>query len=243
MSYSLPPGYSLHSFPHTTPSKKSAPISGGGSAFLVHEAAIVLDCSCLTFKSFECSSITLRLASDILTVYNIYRPPDSSAYSSKQSVFIDEFGSLLSLAATIPNEFVLVGDFNIHVDTPSDTFSSNFLNLLSSVNLVQHVNFPTHIKNHTLDLCITPAESLLSPKVSRSALNITDHYLIIADLEIKPFVRPGGTARLRKLYGTKSSVGGGASGAHPAYTWKRGQIWGCAQRGVRKCLGTITAQL
>src|SRR6218665_573234 len=59
---------------------------------------------------------------------------------------------ILSLAATIPNEFVLVGDFNIHVDTPSDTFPSNFLNLLSSVNLVQHVNFPTHIKNHTLDL-------------------------------------------------------------------------------------------
>src|SRR6218665_3910090 len=101
---------------YSTPSKKSAPISGGGSAFLVHEPGIVLDCSCLTFKSFECSSITLRLASDILTVYNIYRPPDSSAYSSKQSVFIDEFGSLLSLAATIPNEFVLVGDYNIHVD-------------------------------------------------------------------------------------------------------------------------------
>src|SRR6218665_2324428 len=58
---------------------------------------------------------------------------------------------------------------------------------------------------------------------------------------------PGATARLRKLYGTKSSVGGGASGAHPAYTWKRGQIWGCAQRGVRQCagpcLGTVTAQL
>src|SRR6218665_1224025 len=58
---------------------------------------------------------------------------------------------------------------------------------------------------------------------------------------------PGGTARLRKLYGTKSSVGGGASGAHPAYTWKRGQIWGCAQIGVRQCagpcLGTVTAQL
>src|SRR6218665_4026916 len=97
MSYSLPPGYSLHSFPRTTPSKRNtAEISGGGSAFLVHEPAIVLYCSCLTFKSFECSSITLRLVSDILTVYNNYRPPDSSAYSTKQSVFIDEFGSLLS---------------------------------------------------------------------------------------------------------------------------------------------------
>src|SRR6218665_4035161 len=64
------------------------------------------------------------------------------------------------------------------------------LPLFSSFNLVQHVNFPTHIENHTLDLPITSTASLLSPKVSRSAFNITDHFLIMADLEIKPFVRP-----------------------------------------------------
>src|SRR6218665_3527882 len=190
ISYSKPPGYSLHSFPRITPSSKSPEISGGGSAFLVREPAIVLNSSRHTFKSFECSFITLQLASDTLTVFNIYRPPTSSNYSQKPSVFLDEFASLLSLAATTPNEFVLVGDFNVHVDTPSDTFPSSFLNLLSSVNLVQHVNFPTHIENHTLDLLITSTASLLSPKVSRSSLNITDHYLIIADLEIKPFVRP-----------------------------------------------------
>src|SRR6218665_1333899 len=80
--------------------------------------------------------------------------------------------------------------FNVHVDTPSDTLPSSFLNLLSSVNLVQHVNFPTHIENHTLDLLITSTASLLSPKASQSAFNITDHFLIMADLEIKPFVRP-----------------------------------------------------
>src|SRR6218665_406512 len=190
ISYSKPHGYSLHSFPRITPSSKSPEISGGGSAFLVLEPAIFLNSSRHTFKSFECSSITLQLASDILTVFNIYRPPTSSNYSQKPSVFLDEFVSLLSLAATTPNEFVLVGDFNFHVDTPSDTFASSFLNLLSSVNLVQHVNFPTHIENHTLDLLITSTASLLSPKVSRSAFNITDHFLIMADLEIKPFVQP-----------------------------------------------------
>src|SRR6218665_560756 len=58
-----------------------------------------------TFKSFECSFITLQLASDTLTVFNIYRPPTSSNYSQKPSVFLDEFASLLSLAATTPNEF------------------------------------------------------------------------------------------------------------------------------------------
>src|SRR6218665_599818 len=42
----------------------------------------------------------------------------------------------------------------------------------------------------TLDLLITSTASLLSPKVSRSPFNMTDHYLIMADLEIKPCVRP-----------------------------------------------------
>src|SRR6218665_3158406 len=116
ISYSKPPGYSLLSFPRITPSSKSAEISGGGSAFLVREPAIVLNSSRHTFKSFECFSITIQLASDILAVFNIYRPPTSSNYSQKPSVCLDKFGSLLYLAATTPNEFVLVGDFNVHVD-------------------------------------------------------------------------------------------------------------------------------
>src|SRR6218665_743705 len=178
ISYSKPPGYSLHSFPRITPSSKSPEISGGGSAFLVREPAIVLNSSRHTFKSFECSFITLQLASDILTVFNIYCSPTSSNYSQKPSVFLDEFGSLLSLAATTFNKFVLIGDFNGHVDTPYDTLPSSFLNLLSSVNQVQHVNFSAHTENHTLDLLITFTACLLSPKVSRSAFNITDHYLI-----------------------------------------------------------------
>src|SRR6218665_1103931 len=69
---------------------------------LVRELAIVLNSSRHTFKSFECSFITLQLASDTLTVFNIYRPPTSSNYSQKPSVFLDEFASLLSLAATTP---------------------------------------------------------------------------------------------------------------------------------------------
>ena len=186
----IPPGYSLQSFPRITASSKSSKISGGGTAFLVREPAVVLNSSRHTFSSFECSSTTLRLSSDLLTVFNIYRPPTSSNYSSKNSVFLDEFSSLLSVAATTPNEFLLTGDFNVHVDDPSNSHATDFLNLLSSVNLVQHVNFPTHIKNHTLDLVITANTSLLSPKLSHSILNITDHYLIIADLEIKPFARP-----------------------------------------------------
>jgi len=38
------------------------------------------------------------------------------------------------------------GDFNIHLDNPTDHLTSQFLSPLSSFNLTQHVNFPTHNK-------------------------------------------------------------------------------------------------
>src|ERR1700733_5174853 len=199
----IPPGYSFHSYPRmatsakpkksnkTTKQQNETP-SGGGTAFLVRQSSVhVLNSSVHTFKSFECCSITLRLASDLLTVYNVYRPPSTSDYSPKStSVILDDLGSLLSLAATTPHEFLVTGDFNIHVDNPSDSLASKFLKLLSSLNLIQHVNFPTHKKNHTLDLVITSSDSLFSPEISHSPLYITDHYLIIADLEIKPLPKP-----------------------------------------------------
>ena len=51
----------------------------------------------------------------------------------------------------------------------------------------------------------------------------------------------------KKLYGTKYSVGGGTSEAHPAYSWRHGQILGCDQKGVRHSAGpglcTVTAKL
>jgi len=66
--------------------------------------------------------------------------------------FLGEFNSFLSFAATTPHEFIVTGDFNIHLDNHSDHATSQFLYLLSSFNLTQHVNFPTNNHNHILDL-------------------------------------------------------------------------------------------
>jgi len=74
-----------------------------------------------------------------LSVFNIYRPPLSSTFSKSFSVFLDEFTSFLSLAATTPHEFITTGDFNIHLDNNADPLTSQFLSLLSSFNLTQHI--------------------------------------------------------------------------------------------------------
>ncbi len=120
----------------------------------------------------------------------VYHPHNSSQYSNPPAVFWQEFTSLLSTAATILHQFLITGDFNIHVDDPSDSFASEFLTLLSSTNLTQHVNFPTHYQNHTLDLVITSSLSNLLPKISFSFDTPSDHYPIFTTLNILPTISP-----------------------------------------------------
>jgi len=73
----------------------------------------------------------------------LHLPPSLNLF-----VFLDEFNYFLCHAATTPHEFIITGDFNIHLDNLSDHTTSQFLSLLSSFNLTQHVNFPTHNQNH-----------------------------------------------------------------------------------------------
>src|SRR6218665_4123776 len=98
----------------------------------------------------------------------------SSPYSRTPAVFLQEFTTLLSIAATTPYEFLITGDFNIHVDNPSISFTREFLALLSSTNLTQHVIFPTHYQDPTFHLVVTSSLSTLSPEISFSFATPSD---------------------------------------------------------------------
>ena len=136
-----------------------------------------------------------------MSFFNIYRPPSSSSFSKPFSLFLDEFNSFLSVAATTPHEFIITGDFNIHLDNPSDHATSQFLSVLSSFNLTQHVNFPTHSKNHILDLVITSADSSLTPSLSTSLCSPSDHFPIFTKLSISSTPLPPPTQHtFRRLH-------------------------------------------
>ena len=50
---------------------------------------------------------------------------------------------------------IMAGDFNIHVNVPSDNDTVRFPDLFSSMGLQQHIDFPTHVSGNTLGLLIT----------------------------------------------------------------------------------------
>jgi len=108
----------------------------------------------------------------------MYRLPASSSFSKSFSVFLAEFNFFLSIAATTPHEFIITGDFNIHLDNTTDHLISQFLSVLSSFNLAQLVNFPTHNKNHILDLVITSSDSSLAPSLTSTLSSPSKLFLV-----------------------------------------------------------------
>ena len=207
LAHCTPTNYSLLSFPRPFNSPNNKPeAAAGGTAFLIREPFTQLPSSENTFTSFESSSVTLKLPGSKISVFNVYRPPSGSHYSKPNSVFLDEFNSFLSLAATTPHEFIITGDFNIHVDSCTDHFTSQFLSLLSSFNLTQHVHFPTHKDNHTLDLVITSSDSSLSPSLSTSCITPSDHFPIFTKLSVSSTPLPAPTNHtFRRLHSIDAS--------------------------------------
>ena len=89
----------------------------------------------------------------------VYRPP-----------------KLLTIIHTTYERVIISGDFNVHMDNKSDTFTMEFLNLLNFINFTQHVTQPTHNRGHTLNLLITHGLSVNISSVIH--VGLSDHFCV-----------------------------------------------------------------
>ena len=136
-------------------SKSPAQLVGGGGLAVIHRADIsIKELPVPNTTSLECLAFTLSGSAQLQAVL-IYRPPKASA----SAIFLSELSELLTSICSMSPSTLLLGDFNIHVDSPCCTFASDFLALLDCFNFEQHVHDPTHAKGHTLDLVCTTGTS------------------------------------------------------------------------------------
>ena len=63
------------------------------------------------------------------------------------------FQDLLVCLASLPHDLVVMGDFNLHLKSSSSDVRQ-LIGILESFDLNQHVNFPTNIHSHSLDVMI-----------------------------------------------------------------------------------------
>ena len=95
--------------------------------------------------------------------------------------FFSELQDLLVYLASLPHDLVLMGDLNLHLESSSSDVRQ-LTGILESFDLNQHVNFPTHIHGHSLDVMIFCNRcDVLSVSPSDA---ISDHFSVIADLKI-----------------------------------------------------------
>ena len=162
----------------------------GGTALLYRDGLDVNKVFSAERSSFEVSEWLVVFGSVRLRVVIVYRPTYSAEHPVTTSVFFHEFSVYLE-SLVMCNELLLIcGDFNIHMDVPSDADTIRLKDLLNSMGLVQHVKRPTHIHGHTLDLIITRHADDIVDGEPLPERYFSDHAAVICKLSVaKPPLR------------------------------------------------------
>jgi len=117
----------------------------------------------------------------------VYRPSPSRKNGLKPKQILEEdFPKYLSKYIMLDSHIVIVGDLNFHFDNPQNNNANKFKSCLESFGLKQHVNVPTHVAGHTLDVVITRDNdntvsniNVYDPVLSNSNGNISKDYFAV----------------------------------------------------------------
>ena len=120
-----------------------------------------------------------------LSLCVLYRPPPSRKNGFTFRQFSDDISDLLDQWVLNKNRLLLCGDFNLHVDNCNDKEATDFLHLMSSYGLIQHVTSATHSRGHTLDLLFTRDADNLVKEVSIMDTLMSDHFWVLCNLAIQ----------------------------------------------------------
>ena len=101
------------------------------------------------------------------------------------TVFLDEIVQLFEILVTLKDNIVLAGDVNIHMDE-DDLYSNRFKDILDTFNIIQHIDFPTHIQGHTLDIIATFGENPVISNIESNKYDVSHHFLVDFHVAIVP---------------------------------------------------------
>ena len=94
--------------------------------------------------------------------------------------------------STMSGRLLVTGDFNYHIDDNQSRESAQFLQIVKSLNLEQHISEPTHVGGHTLDLVLTRSSDDIIQSVVVHPPDLSDHSPISMTL---PFHKPVATKK------------------------------------------------
>ena len=149
---------------------------GGGLTLLFRDNLDVKHTTTYDFASMECSDFRINLQNCIVNLAIIYRLPDRSVLQ-----FALDILDYMEHNINTTGSPVITGDLNIKMNDKEDASTNTMLDILDSLDLVNHVNFPTHRSQNTLDLVITRNSDNIVRNPSQGQLFL-DHNMVMFDL-------------------------------------------------------------
>ena len=148
---------------------------GGGVAIVAQTSLIPKNGKTMVYNTFEVFIQSLKVFKNsqpiaLVTLYRLGR--------ESKSDFLDEFYTFTEFLRTNFSNFIMCGDYNIHVNKPNDNFVSDFHDILNTFGLQQSINEPTHVCGNTLDLIIHDPSTLEVRDICVEQPEKSDHSLI-----------------------------------------------------------------
>ena len=168
---------------------------GGGLALIYKSYYKVQSIEYKIYRFSEHATWDLRIGGTSVTIHGVYHPPQSPTNKLPNTVFIDQFLEFVS--TTLPNHQnnLYIRDFNLHVSDATDTDAAIFNDSIDAMGLYQHVSFPTHKAENTIDLIISDIHQ--ENKILTTSLGpyLIDHRAVLCTLNTK---------KLRPKYGHRT---------------------------------------
>jgi endonuclease/exonuclease/phosphatase family metal-dependent hydrolase len=133
-------------------------------------------------QTFEHLELSLETGGRKVTIVTIYRSEPSPKHNFTLDGFFNELTELLSIYHVNNTDFILVGDFNFHINNLEDARTKRFLEVLEIFDLVQHVTEPTHQSGNILDLVITQRSFGINNCIVSE--HLSDHSCVLFDAKI-----------------------------------------------------------
>ena len=165
-----PEGYEILSSPH--PMK-----SGGGIAIIYKEDLKITKSHEYKFGTCECTDFKVSFVQSSYTLGLFYRLDDHPFLA-----FLNDMVDYMENNITGQNS-LLLGDFNIHVNKLHDEKAVPFHDFLFSFGLQNHILFPMHKCQNTLDFVITHEDVNIVSNFVQGEM-ISDHIAVLFDLHI-----------------------------------------------------------
>ncbi|PIK49357.1 hypothetical protein BSL78_13780 [Apostichopus japonicus] len=162
-----PPGYHVKHVPRKG--------RGGGIAVMHRDSILSVPNTSNSYQSFECLECVMQTTPPVRLV-TIYRPPPSKTNGNSFRTFMEEITAYFELLVISTGILLVLGDFNLHIDKPADKEGAEFISLVESLGMTQHVTGATHRVGTRWIWLLTRNMDNIVPRVAVEDKCLSDHY-------------------------------------------------------------------